>query len=175
MKFIKDKYYKDSINYDKLPELIEGNVTHLGDMTVFGNYIPVIMMHAKKPNRTKGHKEFPFLFFNKDHLVISAMDAETFEAYRYQDAVHCLNCNEVIYSSYRHGFKSCRDNCVSIDGGRDYTKISYNKKSAFINGKIDFLTGTFILNHKKSKLKQKLNYHLSTLKYILNAIKKAIK
>lgn len=42
--------------------------------------------------------------------------------------VRCLLCNDVIESQYRHDFVTCSCGALSVDGGRDYTRIIYNKK-----------------------------------------------
>lgn len=40
--------------------------------------------------------------------------------------IQCPECNELVYSRARHDFRSCSCGTVSIDGGSDYTKVSYN-------------------------------------------------
>jgi len=168
MKIIKGRYYENRIKYDELHKKIEGDVVLLGDMCVFGNYEPVLMMHARNPNREKGHKEFPFLLFQHGSLFISAMDADRFEEYRYQDAVHCEKCDEVIYSMYRHDYRHCSCGHVMIDGGRDYTRSSLNGT----HGRLDFLTGTFKPNKAVSTTKRK---KAAAKKTVEKTLKKAIK
>ena len=42
-----------------------------------------------------------------------------------RNAVKCLSCNTVLESKYRHDFQCCScDNCTSVDGGYDYSRIS---------------------------------------------------
>jgi hypothetical protein len=36
------------------------------------------------------------------------------------------NDGEVIYSRYRHDYRTSKDGSVMIDGGRDYTKTGFN-------------------------------------------------
>lgn len=45
-------------------------------------------------------------------------------------AIQCVlpNCKDIIYSRSRHDFRSCSCGKTSIDGGFDYTKISYEGK-----------------------------------------------
>lgn len=47
-------------------------------------------------------------------------------------AIHCSKCNDIIYSRARHDFHSCMCGSISIDGGRDYTKIAWN------SGEVDY-------------------------------------
>ena len=37
----------------------------------------------------------------------------------------CEKCKDLIYSRARHDFMECSCKSISIDGGREYTKISY--------------------------------------------------
>lgn len=39
-------------------------------------------------------------------------------------AVHCKNCNCIIFSRSRHDHRSCKCKSTSIDGGKDYHKLS---------------------------------------------------
>jgi hypothetical protein len=38
-----------------------------------------------------------------------------------------MRCEDVIQSMYRHDFKWCKCKSIAIDGGGDYTKISYDE------------------------------------------------
>ncbi len=42
-----------------------------------------------------------------------------------RNAVRCLSCNDIIESSTRYDFKTCRCGKVSVDGGQDYLKRSF--------------------------------------------------
>ena len=37
-------------------------------------------------------------------------------------AVHCLSCNDAVYSRVEHDFRECSCGCVNADGGRTYFK-----------------------------------------------------
>lgn len=41
-------------------------------------------------------------------------------------AIKCPVCNYTVFSRARHDFRSCACGKVSIDGGFDYTKVSYS-------------------------------------------------
>lgn len=43
-------------------------------------------------------------------------------------AAYCEKCDIWIYSCARHHFNSCPKGCISIDGGRFYTKLSSKDK-----------------------------------------------
>lgn len=87
-----------------------------------GNWInvPVALFYSKNPDVSKGHKHFPFIIYrDSDSVVIGAFD-ELLDEIRYVNAIHCPECDEVIYSSYRHDFVECKCKQCFIDGGRDY-------------------------------------------------------
>ncbi len=39
-----------------------------------------------------------------------------------RNAIRCNHCGDVIESTYRHNFVSCRCGHVSVDGGHDYLR-----------------------------------------------------
>lgn len=45
------------------------------------------------------------------------------------NAVQCNFCNSVIESTHRHDYKTCDCGHVSVDGGKDYKKRSWNDGS----------------------------------------------
>ena len=62
-------------------------------------------------------------------------------------AVFCKKCNTLVYSRARHDFRYCECGDVAIDGGRNYTKVSYNKDSDFLKKNITiFLSDIDIYN-----------------------------
>lgn len=44
---------------------------------------------------------------------------------RLRNRAQCLECNEVIESTYRHDYRSCKCGNLSVDGGNDYHKRSF--------------------------------------------------
>ena len=46
-------------------------------------------------------------------------------------AMRCKWCGVTIFSRARHDFRSCACEKVSIDGGRDYTKVSSSNDDAY--------------------------------------------
>ncbi len=43
-------------------------------------------------------------------------------------ALECPLCGYVIYSRARHDFRSCKCKAISVDGGLDYRKVSWDDK-----------------------------------------------
>lgn len=43
-----------------------------------------------------------------------------------RNAARCNHCGDVIESSYRHDFRTCRCGRVSVDGGNDYLRRCAN-------------------------------------------------
>lgn len=41
----------------------------------------------------------------------------------------CLQCEEVIESTHRHDFVTCKCGSVSVDGGKDYLRRCYKERS----------------------------------------------
>jgi hypothetical protein len=120
-------YY--GIDHDEAHKRFEGDIHYLGDTCIHNQYKPVAVYHARKPNRTKGHKDYVFLSIpNKGTAYIQGMDKKDFKKQCIVDGLYCNKCNDVIYSTHRHGMISCSCGQVSIDGGKDYTKISGHPK-----------------------------------------------
>ena len=40
-------------------------------------------------------------------------------------AIHCKNCDEVVYSRAQQDFRECSCGCVNVDGGHHYFKYGY--------------------------------------------------
>ena len=38
------------------------------------------------------------------------------------NAAQCVKCGEVIVSTHRHDYRSCKCGALAVDGGRDYAK-----------------------------------------------------
>lgn len=48
-----------------------------------------------------------------------------------KNAAKCNYCGDVIESTYRHDYKTCRCGRVSVDGGHDYLRRCYASRDAF--------------------------------------------
>lgn len=48
-----------------------------------------------------------------------------------KNAAKCNYCGDVIESTYRHAYKTCRCGRVSVDGGHDYLRRCYASRDDF--------------------------------------------
>lgn len=130
MKLRDYNYY--GLDRNKAGEILDGEVSYVGDFSipmvalVLGEpteiYKPCAVFHAKNPDRSKGHKDYVFFFEHNNQMLITGRNIDEIEEYRFQEGVHCKNCDEVIYSLHRHHFHYCSCGEVFVDGGRDYLR-----------------------------------------------------
>jgi len=52
-------------------------------------------------------------------------------------AVHCLGCDDVVYSRAQHDFRKCSCGCVFVEGGREYFKYGTIPNAEFKVVKVD--------------------------------------
>jgi len=129
-------------SHDAVAKRFEGDLTDLNDFCVYDEYLPVAVYSVESPNRDKGHKDFVLLQIQDKQLLIRGLDREEMEKWRYQDAIVCEQCKDVIYSVMKHDYRLCQCNRVAIDGGSSYTKIT---GTDYTLGTIDLLTNQFFL------------------------------
>ena len=140
MKINPGKSYWD-FEHDKVIEKF--NCTkYIGEFDVGGNY-PVAIYYSETPDRSKGHKDYISLTHYNGTLYIGGKNSDDMEKFRFRTALLCEHCNTLIYSTYRHNMRSCEceseeDQC-SIDGGKDYNRISYGKNAKYKTVKFDIL------------------------------------
>lgn len=87
------------------------------------NYDRIFKKKSKKehcPRRLMGEKQPP-------HQPCDTGDFEKDG----QLGVKCLECGEVIRSTYRHDFKWCRCESVFVDGGKDYFRYGSKDGAKF--------------------------------------------
>jgi hypothetical protein len=131
-------------NHEVVDQKFEGGLTYITDFCINDEYQPVAVYKVAEPNRDKGHKDYLILSLQtKTSMIVRGLNEDEIQKYRYQAAVRCKNCQDVIYSVMRHDNRSCNCGRVSIDGGRDYCRLSFDKADGYVNGKIDHLTGEF--------------------------------
>lgn len=53
-----------------------------------------------------------------------------------KNKARCRKCGDIIESTYRHDYVSCKCGEISVDGGLDYRKIRFNDEENFINESI---------------------------------------
>lgn len=128
-------YY--GFDHEKINKQFGGDLTYLGDTTVFGEYQPSAIYKAANPDRAKGHKDYMLL--TKDgEFYVRGMEPEVFIHESIVSGVECNNCKDIIYSPHRHSMIYCSCQSVAIDGGKDYTIIT-GKDYKLCN--IDLMTG----------------------------------
>ena len=49
------------------------------------------------------------------------------------NSVQCKNCGDIIESTSRHDFRTCSCGKVSVDGGHDYLRRSYESEDCYID------------------------------------------
>ena len=49
-----------------------------------------------------------------------------------RNAIQCLSCDEVIVSTHRHDFKTCKCGNVSVDGGLEYKRRAFKGVHSYL-------------------------------------------
>lgn len=49
-----------------------------------------------------------------------------------RNRAQCLECNDIIESTYRHDFVTCSCGNIFVDGGKDYFRAGGRNMSAFL-------------------------------------------
>ena len=139
MRVLKPNWY--GIDHAAVAKKFEGNPRFLNDFCVNGEYQPSAVYHCAKPNKRKKHKTYVLLTKSDNgQFYVRGMSPRQIQKYRFQPAIHCLACDDVVYSIMRHDFRSCSCNRVNIDGGKDYCKVGFLATSDYKNVTIDLLT-----------------------------------
>lgn len=138
MKLVKPNWY--GLDHSAVTNKFEGSPTFCNDFCVNGEYNPSAVYFCAKPNKRKGHKTFVLLTRSGQDVFIRGMSPRDMEKYRYQDALHCLSCDDVIYSINRHDMRGCSCGNVAIDGGKDYTKVSFKSDAKYKHVVVDLIT-----------------------------------
>lgn len=150
MKINKDDHNWYGFDTDKVCETFEGDLTYINTFCL-GRYNPVAVFRNAKPNRDKKHKDFMLIYCfidmvtRKEITMISGMDTDGMEKYRYQTGMYCPDCNDVIYSVNRHDYRKCSCGRCMVDGGKDYFRT--NMAGTVV--KIDLLTDTIKIATKE--------------------------
>ena len=133
-------YY--GLDHEAVNEKFKGDLTYLGDIVFIGQYSPWALYHSANPDRNLGHKEFMLLSVSEDGGYVSGREKEDFKIKeRFKNLVHCKTCGDAIYSCMRHDFSTCTCGNVSVDGGIDYFKMSWDTGAEYEVLTLDILTG----------------------------------
>lgn len=156
MNLVKPNWY--GFDHVKVDEMFKGNLTFVNDFCVNGEYEPCAVYRAANPDTIKGHKKYMLLSKNNGQFIVRGMDEQQIGLFRFQDAMHCGSCDDVVYSVNRHDFRSCSCGSVSIDGGKEYTRSLFKDGAVFQIVQLDLLTDSISdprsLYGKKEKAKK---------------------
>jgi hypothetical protein len=64
-------------------------------------------------------------------------------------AIECLVCGDTVYSRATHDYRKCTCGRVAIDGGRDYTRVLYERE---VNGVVKAKSKILKLNVTEKEL-----------------------
>jgi hypothetical protein len=136
----KSKWY--GFSHLAVRKKFSGGLRFLNEFCLEGNDLPYAVYSVKNPDRTKGHKDYLFLWKNPltDRLFVSGLDSDAMEKHRLQPALHCLICNQVIFSMAHHHIQTCRCKNAWVDGGKSYFHCGFKKKSKTRMVTLDLLT-----------------------------------
>ena len=136
MKICKEDHNWYGFDTEYAEKFFEGDLTYLNTFCVKGVYKPVAVFKNATPDKSKNHKDYMLLWTENEKTIISGMNTNEMEKYRYQKGMYCSNCKDVIYSVMRHDYRHCSCGKCMVDGGKDYFKTNMAGKSV----KIDLLT-----------------------------------
>lgn len=136
MKIKRNNFY--GLDHKVVAKMFKGNLKYIGDYVYGTNYKPSAFYHAPKYDKLKGHKEYVFLTLNtggkegQGSYISGLTKEQAKEVLGNISGLWCLKCDTVIYSSYRHDLVSC--GCkypISVDGGKNYFKVSIEESAKF--------------------------------------------
>ncbi len=148
MKLDKSKYNWYGFKHSGVSDKFSGGLTYVGTFCVNGEYAPVAVYKAAKPNKEKGHKKYMLLQVTNhvpNELCVRGMSAAEMAAWRYHVGIICNKCQEVLYSVNRHDFRACDCGATKVDGGREYLRyLGDIQKIQVVN--IDLFTGKVMVD-----------------------------
>lgn len=124
MEIIRENWY--GLDIDKVKAKFGSDLEYIGDWDIRDMYQPCAVFKNPNPDRSKNHKDFMLLFMVDGMLMVSGIDKDEMEKYRYRNGLICQQCGEVIYSRMRHDMFGCSCTGCAIDGGAAYTRVSGN-------------------------------------------------
>lgn len=146
MKLKKENFNKFGFDHEAVKKKfgdLDGNLEYVGTFSILGeegeNPVgPLAVYRAPRPDTSKGHMTYIGLTPSFVCGIKNGMGPEN----RFQSGKYCQDCDEVIYSLYRHDYRLCTCGNVMVDGGRDYFRTSL----AGLIVRIDHLTGEATLD-----------------------------
>jgi len=106
------------------------NCTYIGDFclkTVGGGWCeaPAAIFYQPDPNRDLGHTNYMGVFERYGHIYLTCGDS----AFSGPIIGVVADDGEIVYSRFRHDYRTSSDGSVFIDGGRDYVRRGLNDKT----------------------------------------------
>jgi hypothetical protein len=163
MKILHANWY--GLDHALVDKKFKGDLTYIGDNCMEGAYHPWAIYRAANPDRSKGHKDFMLLKINGFGIdgsgAVSGLNLEQMKPYRKVNGLWCLRCDRAIYSCMRHHDQSCKCGSVSIDGGRDYIRVSHGDHSVYVHCTIDLIDKKIRYSKKAYRKAQKNRFKRS--------------
>ena len=127
MKLIKVNWY--GFVHEKISKRY-GKMEFVNSFCVYGEDQPVAVYRCLEPDRSKGHKDYFLIQILYEPAstepspgLIRGMDEKDFALYRFQEALHCFQCDQVVFSVMHHDQRHCKCGAVFVDGGKDYLRV----------------------------------------------------
>ena len=121
------------LDHDRVSKQFEGCPQFIREFCVRGMDQPTAVYKIEHPNREKGQKDFLLLRKNPatDLLGVSGMNLDEMEKERYQSAMQCKQCGEIVYSPGKHIQVWCSCGDVSVEGGKASFRWNGQPRDAF--------------------------------------------
>ena len=156
MKIKSENWY--GFDHEKVKEQFGGELTFINYIPIKGttDYVPVAVYKAANPDREKGHKTYMLLYSlinkeGKSQFFVSGREEADFNEDRFVTGIHCLECDEVLYSVHRHNMNGCScKNEAFVDGGRDYTRCGAVNLDKIETVTVDLLLNTVVTSTPKT-------------------------
>lgn len=140
MKIKKINYY--GLNHDAA--IKEFNATkYVNDVPIRhrNDSYPAAVYFSANPDRSKGHKDYVFIFNNGGQMYVSGLDSPDMEQNRYVDGILCHECETTLYSIQRHHCHTCGClNDAMVDGGTSYLRYGAKDMTKLEQVIVDLLT-----------------------------------
>lgn len=107
-----------------------------------------------RPNRKLGHKDYVgFIIQGDGRLYVVGRNTRELKEERLRSGYHCLVCDSVTYSRYRHDYHSCKCGNCFVDGGPAYFRGGWKDPSRAVQVTIDLLKQEVVKTPTKRRRK----------------------
>lgn len=126
--------------HEEVIKRFEGDLSYIGEMMIRGNCWAVYK--AANPNREKGHKDYMMLGEFAGRFWVSGCTEDEMSTERWQNAIMCRGCGEILFSKFTHDYKTCScENRTMIDGGGSYQRYGGKQMGLVRPIKYDAISG----------------------------------